>query len=146
MTEPEVFPGSIHVADAYQPMISYCLQALNSYTVDAGLYILSCLCSENFPIIMGLVRLDLNQPHQHKSLSEKDPSIPCSYEDLLQDLQIQMKRVPADDYPQVWLELAGKWLLTCPVDTRYYRIDEAGKELFCQILRSELLDRILDIN
>lgn len=146
MEEQEMTTGSVAIPEPYEPIISYCLQVLNSYPSAAALYILSCLCPGSFPVVMGLVRLDLNQSHQHQSLSEKEPSIPCSYEDLLQDLQIQMKRIPAEDYPPVWLQLAGQWLLTCPVDMRYYRVDDTGRELFCQSLRSELLDRILDIN
>jgi hypothetical protein len=119
---------------------------LNSYPAGVALYILNCLCPESFPIIMALVRLDLNQPHQHKPLSEKEPGIPCSHEDLLQDLRAVTRNIPTPDYAQFWLQLTGKWLLTCPVDANYYRVDDTGKELFCQILRTELLDRILDIS
>jgi hypothetical protein len=95
---------------------------------------------------MDLVRLDLNQPHQHKPLSEKEPILPCSYEDLLQDFQDQTRNIHAQDYGNFWLELTEKWLLACPVDTSYYGVDDTGKELFCQKLRSELLDRILNIS
>ena len=146
MRESDVPPTSIHVPGVYQPIISYCLQVLISYPADAALYILSCLCSESFPVIMGLVRFDLKQPHQHKPLSEQGPSFPCSYEDLLQDVQAVTRTIPAQDYDAFWLELTRKWLLACPVDPNYYRVDDTGKELFCQILRSELLDRILNIN
>ena len=136
----------IQSPSAYQAQVSYCLQVLNSYPAGAAIYILSCLCPESFTVIMSLVRLDLNQPHEHTPLSEQEPSLPCSYEDLLQELQAETSSIPAQDYAQFWLELTGKWLLACPVDPNYYRIDDTGKELFCQILRTELLDRILNIN
>lgn len=146
MNEQESTPSSTPIVGTYQPIISYCLQVLISYPAGAVLYILSCLCPEDFGVIMELVHLDLNQPHQHKPLSEKEPSIPCSYEDLLQDLKAQTRNIPAQDYGHFWLELTGKWLLVCLVDKNYYRLDDTGKELFCQKLRNELLDRILNIS
>jgi hypothetical protein len=130
----------------YQTQVSYCLQVLNSYPAGAAVYILSRLSPESFTVIMTLVHLDLNQPHQHTPASEQAPCLPCSVEDLLQDLQAVTGKIPTQDYDHFWLELTEKWLLTCPVDSSYYRVDDTGKELFCQILRSELLDRILDIN
>jgi hypothetical protein len=42
--------------------------------------------------------------------------------------------------------LTGRWLLSCPVDPTYYRVDETGKDWFCQKLRSELVERILKID
>lgn len=38
------------------------------------------------------------------------------------------------------------YTLTCPIDPDYYQEGETGEELYCQRLRSELIERILRID
>ncbi len=147
ISEHKATPGSIPTTGTFQHVISYCLQLLNSYPASTIIYILACLCPEDFALVLELVRLDLSQPHQHKQLSEKDIRLRSnSYEELLSHLRAYTSNVPAKDYPHLWLELTRSWLLTCPIDPDYYLDDETGKELFCQKLRNELIDRILKIS
>jgi hypothetical protein len=138
--------GSIPAAGTFQPIMSHCLQLLNPYSPGTVLYILDCLCPYEVAVL-DLVHLDLSQPHQHKRLSEKDVRLrPDSYEELLSHFRAYTRIVPAKDYLHFWLELTRSWLLTCPIDPDYYQDDETGKDLFCQKLRSELIDRILKIS
>jgi hypothetical protein len=133
------------VTVSIEDVISDCLKTLDSCSTGTAIYILSCLCPEDIAVL-ELVRLDLSQPHQHKPLAGRNirPE-PHSYEDLLSHLQARTSIVPAKDLPHLWIELTRNWLITCPVDPDYYRDDEAGKELFCQKLRNELVDRILNL-
>lgn len=133
-------------ASTFQHVTSYCLQVLNSYSVGTVLYILACLCPEDLAVL-DLGHLDLSQPHHHKPRPEKDVRLsPNSYQGLLSHLRTHTSIIPTRDYPQFWLELTRSWLLTCPIDPDYYRDDETGKDSFCQRLRNELIDRILNIN
>lgn len=145
--ESEVALDSIPTDFTFLPIISACLPLLHSYPAGTMLYILDCLCPEDFALVLDLVRLDLSQPHQHKRPPAQDVRHrPNSYEDLLSHLRAYTSNVPAKDYPHFWLELTRSWLLTCPIDPDYYQDDETGKELFCQKLRNELADRILNIS
>ena len=129
-----------------EDVISDCLKTLDSCSTGTAIYVLSCLCPEDIAVL-ELVRLDLSQPHQHKRLSEKDIRLRSnSYEDLLSHLRAYTRIVPTKDYPHFWLELTRNWLLTCPIDPDYCQDDETGKDLFCQKLRNELIDRILVIS
>ena len=146
ISEHEATPGSIPAAGAFQHVISHCLQVLNSCPAGTALYVLSSLCPADVAVL-DLLHLDLSQPHQHKRPREKDvhPTLNRD-ENLLSHLQAHTSIVSPQDYPCFWLELTRNWLITCPVDPDYYRDDEAGKELFCQKLRNELIDRILNIS
>jgi len=147
MSEHGATPDSIPVDSTFQFVLSGCLQRLNSYSTGTAIYILSCLCPEDFDVILNLVRLDLNGPHDHKHLLEQDVHIaPRSYENLLSNLRAQTSIVPPKEYSRFWLELTRHWLLTCPVDPVYDQYDESGKDIFCQRLRNELIDRILNIS
>lgn len=137
MTEKETAPD----------LISYCLQRLDTCSAGTALYILDCLCPDDFDLVLDLIRLDLSWPHQHKWILEKDIPLKCDpYEDLLALLRARTSIIPVKAYPHFWLELTKCWLLTCPVDPDYYQDDEAGKEMFCQKLRGELVERILRID
>jgi len=128
-------------------LISYCLQRLDGCSAGTAMYILSCLCPDDFDLVLALIRLDLSCPHQHKWLSEKNrPLKSNSCEDLLALLRIRTSNIPMKEYSHFWLELTKGWLLTCTVDLEYYRTDETGEDLFCQKLRSELVERILRID
>ena len=125
---------------------SYCLQLLNSCTAGTALYILNCLFPDDFDLVFDLLRFDLDFPHQHKWLSEKDMTPKSdSYKDVLAILQARTNLIPMKDYPHFWLDLTKSWLLSCPVDPEYYLAEEAGKDLYCQKLRGELVERILNI-
>jgi hypothetical protein len=65
---------------------------------------------------------------------------------MISHLRAYAKTPSPEVYRRVWLELAERWLLTCPMDEEYYKPDETGKDLFCQKLRNDLLDRILNIS
>ncbi len=98
-------------------------------------------------MILELLRFDLIQPHHHPS-----PSTKCLYVELhsntniISCLQEYARTLPAKEYSCLWLEVVKRWLLTCPIDEEYYMFDENGKDLFCHKLRSELIDRILNIS
>lgn len=110
------------------------------------LYILDCMCPRDFSIL-DFVYLDLDLPHHHRRLPRKDIRLkPKSYEDPLSHIRAYINMVPAQDYPRFWLELTRICFLTCPIDPDYYLEDETGKELFCQKMRSELIERILRID
>lgn len=144
--ESEVALDSIPTDFTFLPIISACLPLLHSYPAGTMLYILDYLCPEDFPIL-DFVHLDLSPPHHHRRLPRTWVRLkPKSYEGLLSHLRVRTCIIPAKDYPRFWLELTRSCLLTCPVDPDYYREDESGRELFCQKLRNELADRILNIS
>jgi hypothetical protein len=120
---------------------------LNHYPAGTLIYDLVCLCPDDFDVILDLVRLDLSQPHEHKAFQKSDIYLAsCAYGNLQAKLHAHISAVPPEGYSRFWLELTKRWLLTCPIDPGYYLEDETGKELYCQKLRSELLERILNIN
>jgi len=140
-------PNLIPTSERFEQVVSDCLELLNGYSAGTIMYILNCLCPDDFALIIELVRLDLSPAHQHKRLSEKDvPPRSDSYKELLSLLRAHTSKIPAKDYPHFWLELTRNWLLTCPIDPDYYREDETGKDLFCRRLRIELVERILNIS
>jgi hypothetical protein len=144
--DSEAALDSIPTAVTFQPIISSCLPLLHSCPAGTMLYILDCLCPEDFPIL-DFGQLDLSPPHHHRRLSTLEVRLrPKCYEGLLSHLRAQTSIIPAKDYPRFWLELTRSCLLTSPVDPDYYREDQSGKELFCQRLRSELIERILRID
>lgn len=120
---------------------------LNSCSTGTALYGLSCLCPDDFDVILDLVRLDLSQPHQHGLLAEQNTHLRYgSYEDLVVHLRAYMNTLPVRDQGAFWLELTRGWLLSCRMSPAYYRADETGTEIFCQKLRSDLVERILRID
>jgi hypothetical protein len=135
------------MTDTLQQVLSYCLQLLNHYPTSTLIYDLACLCPDDFDVILNLVRLDLSQPHEHKYFQESDIYLaPFAYEKLQSNLRAQICNFSPEEYSRFWLELTKRWLLTCPIDPEYYMEDETGKELYCQKLRSERVERILNIN
>lgn len=147
LSEHKSAPDSSSMADTLQQAVSDCLQLLNHYSVSTQIYDLVCLCPDDFDVILNLVRLDLNQPHEHKHFQESDIYLaPFAYEKLQSNLRAQISNFSPEEYSRFWLELTKRWLLTFRIDPGYYREDETGKELYCQKLRSELLERILNIN
>ena len=142
--ESETVPFSLSTAENFQSVISACLPMLHSYPVGTMLYILDCLCPRDFPIL-DFVDLELDRPHHHEPLPRNNARLQ-PYKDLLSQLRVYANTIPAEDYHRFWLELTRTCLLTCPVDPDYYQEDETGKELFCQRLRSELVERILRID
>ena len=144
--EYAVASDSICSADPFQHVISNCVQLLNRYRARHIIYVLTCLCPDEFAVVLDLVRLDLSQPHQHKPLPAKNIHIASdSCENLLSHLRARTNMVPRKDYGHFWLELTRHWLLTCPLDPDFDRNDAASEDLFCQKLRSELVERILNI-
>ena len=142
VTPPNSTPANIR-SDNF---ISECLQILDSTTTGTAIYILSSLCPEDFATILDLLRFDLGQPHRHPRLSETrvhDKS--STYTRVIKDLQAYANTLPQEVYRLMWLELAERWLLTCPMNPEFYLENETGKELFCQKLRNDLMDRILNI-
>lgn len=108
--------GSIPATGLFRDIISYCLQLLNTYRASTMIYILACLCPDDFAVL-ELVRFDLSEPHQHKQLPHKDIHHKFNtYADLLAHLRAYTSIVPKKDYPLFWLELTKSWLLTCPID------------------------------
>lgn len=145
INEHNATPSSILTTGTFQDGLSYCLQLLSFHPAGSVLYLLDCLCPSDL-VVLDLCRLDLDQAHQHKQFPEKNLHfVPNAHEELLADLRAYTRIVPAKEYGHFWLELTKSWLLTCPIDLEYYREDETGKELFCQKLRSELIDRILKL-
>lgn len=137
---------SISTTRVYQDMIAGCLPLLNSYSTATAIYLLICLCPEDFDVILNLVRLDLSQPFEYQPLLEKEAGRKLhAREDLLSLLQTQKSIVPIKDYCCFWLELTRGWLLSCPFDPDYFRDPETDENLFRQKLRSELVERILNI-
>ena len=138
-------PGSLEYGSAFENVISICLDRLNSCSAGNALYLLSCLCPEDFQVILDLVRLDLNQPHEQKYSKDiycrRDPR-----EDLLPHLHAYMNIIPAKDRGRLWLELTRRWLLSCPIPPTDDKAEESGKDLLCQKLQSELIERILRID
>lgn len=145
--QAKILHDSISIFNSGKSFVSECQRALNATTAGTAIYILSCLYPEDFSVILELLRFDLNQPHDHPLLSKK-----CSQADLrsntnvISSLQTYARVLPAKEYSCLWLEIVEHWLLTCPVDEEYYAPDETGKDLFCHKLRSDLLDRILNIS
>ena len=147
MIEAEADLDLISTADPSQHLIWHCLQQLNTCSAGTALYILDCLCPDDFALVLDLLRLDLSDPHQHKRLSKKDiPLESDPNEHLLALLRAGTGIVPAKDYPHFWLELTKRWLLTSPVDPKYDLAHEAGTDMLCQKLRAELVERILRID
>lgn len=143
--------ASIPPNSAIQHIIPRWLKVLNSYSTGTAMYILSCLCPEDFAVVLALVRLDLSQPHQHKYLPKKDVRLKSnSYEDSISHLRACVSLLPTRTYSHFWLELTRRWLLTCPVDTEDgkedCKPDENGNDMFCQKLRSQLIENILKID
>lgn len=135
------------MADTFQQTVSSCLQLLNQYPASTLIYDLACLCPDDFGVVLNLVRLDLGQPHEHKHFQESDIYLaPFAYEKLQCNLRAQISLVSPEEYSRFWLELTKRWLLTCPIDPEYYLEDEAGKDLYCQKLRNQLVERILNIS
>lgn len=131
----------------FQHVVSRCLELLRPYSPGTAIYALSCLCPKDFSVILELVRLNLSQTHHHKRLPENDIRLrPTSHGDLLSSLRAYTDTVPTEDYCHFWLELTRSWLLTCPLDSDYYQDDETSRDLYCQKLRNELVDRILNIS
>lgn len=98
-------------------------------------------------MILELVRLDLNQPHDHKRPPKNNVHIkPNSYKKLLSRFRVYANGVPASDYGHFWLELTGSWLLSCPIDPDYEQGGEADQDLFCRRLRTELVESIMRID
>lgn len=122
----------------------YFLHVLNHYPVSTGIYILACLCPYEIAVL-DILQFDMSQPHQHK-VRKNIPLRPNSYENLLLRLKFYSNLIPPIYYENFWLELTRCWFLTCPIDPDYYLEDENGKELYCQRLRNELIDRILNLN
>ena len=143
-SESGTIPFSLSTAENFQSVISACLPMLHSYPAGTMLYLLDCLCPRDFPIL-DFVELELDLPHHHKQLPRNTVRLQ-PYEDLLSRLRVYANTIPAEDYPRFWLELTGRCLLTSPVDPGYYQEDETGKELYCQRLRGELVERILRID
>jgi hypothetical protein len=147
LADYRMVPSSTCTTHTFEQLISDCLQLLNHHPAGTLMYDLACLCPDDIDVILNLVRLDLSQPHEHKPFQESDIDLaPSVYENLQADLRAQMSIVPPEEYSRFWLELTKRWLLTCPIDPEYYLEDETGKELYCQKLRSELVERILNIN
>ena len=146
MSEQETTASLIPTTCEFQPIISSCLSLLYSYPAGTLLYILDCLSPRNdFSTVMDLIQLDLSLPHHHPSAARKNNHVRPNPKDLLSCLQVYTSIVPAKDFPRFWLELTHWCLLTFPIDPNYYREDENGNELFCQKMRSELVERILNI-
>jgi hypothetical protein len=125
--------------------ISDCVELLNHYPASTLIYDLARLCPDDFDVILNLIRLDLSQPHEHKHLRKMDLCLASfTYEKLHAKLRAVIDVIPPEEYSHFWLELTKRWLLTCPLDSAYSP-DESGKDLFCQKLRSELVERILNI-
>jgi hypothetical protein len=140
-------PSSTCTTRKFEHLISDCLQLLNHYPAGTLIYDLACLCPEGFDVILNLDRLDLSQPHEHKRFQVSDIFLASfGYENLQPNLRAQISIVPPEEYSRFWLELTKRWLLTCPIDPEYYLEDETGKELYCQKLRSQLVERILHID
>lgn len=140
-------PVSMCAVVTFEDLISDCLDVLNSCSTGTALYLLSCLCPDDFDIILNLICLDLSQPHRHKDLPERNFYLhQNSCEDLLSHLWAPTTALSTEDCGRLWLELTRRWLLTCPVDPEYDQVDETGKDRFCQNLRSELVERILRID
>ena len=147
MSERGTTSGTIPTTSPSEDFISNCLQVLDSTTPGTVIYILTCLCPEDFAVILDLLHFDLSQPHHHKYLSEKRVHVASNtYAAVISNLQAYTNTLPRQVYCDLWLEVAQRWLLTCPIDPEYYLEDETGKELYCQRLRSELIERILNIN
>lgn len=117
---------------------------MKPYPASTVLYILACLCPHEVSVL-ELLRLDLNQTHQH-AVRKNIPLNLNLYENLLLFLKFYSNIIPSIDYENFWLELSRCWLLSCPIDPDYYQEDENGKEIYCKRLRNELIDWILNIN
>lgn len=130
----------------FHQVISSCLPLLHSCRAGSMLYMLDCLCPGDFSIT-DIAHIDLSKPHYHRQRSPAEFRLmPTSEEFLLVKIKIHVNSIRPTDYPDFWVELTRKSLLTCPVDPKYYQEDKQGKELFCQRLRSELIDRIFKID
>jgi hypothetical protein len=128
----------------YKYIISYILHVLNHYPVSTGIYILACLCPRE-TTVLDVQKFDMSQPHQHK-VRKNNPLRLNSYDNLLLLLKLYSNIIPSIAYENFWLDLSGCWLLSCPIDPYYYQEDENGKEIYCQRLRNELIDWILNLN
>ncbi|HLO33473.1 MAG TPA: hypothetical protein VK249_30275 [Anaerolineales bacterium] len=146
MNERETTIGSLPMTDAFQPFISSCLSMLHSYSAGTMLYILDGLCPDDFSTVLDLINLDLSLPHHHDRLPGRNVHIGSNSKDGLSYFRLYTSIVPAKDFPRFWLELTRSCLLTFPIDPDYYQEDESGNELFCQKMRSELIERILRID
>jgi hypothetical protein len=134
------------IMPVYQDVIRYCLEVLYPYPAGTAIYILACLCPDE-TAVLDILRLDLSQTHHHKQLPSENYSLKNrSSLDLFVHLKTYTHIVPTGVYRTFWLELVRSWLLTCPIDPELYREDNIGKELFCQALRCELIDRILKLD
>ena len=143
----ETAPGLLASNGRSESFISDCLQVLENTTPGTAIYILSCLCPESMDVILGLIRLDLSRPHRHPYPSKKPVNAwSGSYEEAISHLRNYGSLLPEKVYGRLWLEVAHHWLLTCPFDEKYYKSDEDGNDMFCQKLRSDLIDRILKID
>lgn len=142
-----ITPVPIRTFGTVDTAISDFLAILNSCSTGTALYVLSCLCPDDFDVILDLVRLDLSQPQQRSYLAKYEADLrhgPC--EDLVAYLRAYMNILPVRDQGPFWLELTRHWLLSCRMSPAYYRADETGTEIFCRKLRSELVERILRID
>jgi hypothetical protein len=134
------------IMPVYRDVIRYCLEVLYPYPAGTAIYILACLCPDE-TAVLDILRLDLSQTHHHKQLPSENYSLKNrSSLDLFVHLKTYTHIVPTGVYRTFWLELVRSWLLTCPIDPELYREDNIGKELFCQALRCELIDRILKLD
>lgn len=147
LMQAKAYRDSIFVFDSGRSFVSECLRALNASTAGTAIYILSCLYPEDFAIILELLRFDLSQPHHHPLLSKECLHFNLrSNANVISCLQKYARILPAKEYSRLWLEIVQHWLLTCPVDEEYYMPSETGKDLFCQKLRSDLIDSILNMS
>ena len=129
-----------------QSFTAECLQILDGATIGTAIYILSCLCPDDCSVILDLLRIDLHQPHQHAFPARKHlHGTSSSYTEVISQLRAYMNTLPAKARGDLWLGVAHRWLLTCPMDAAYYKPDESGMDLFCQKLRNDMLDSILNI-
>ena len=137
----------ISIFENGKSFVSECSRVLNTTTAGTAIYILSCSYPEDFTAILELLRFDLSQPHRHPVLSGKRLSIDLrSKANMISSLQEYARILPAKEYSRLWLEIVEHCLLTCPIDVEHYKPDENRKDVFCQKLRGDLLDSILNIS
>lgn len=147
VVEGETVLEVVSTAYPLDRMIADCLQHLHACSAGSAMYILDCLCPDDSSLVIDLLHLELDIPHEHRRFSEIEllrTSESC--ERVLLLLRTRTKTIPQEQYSQFWLELTKCWLLTCPIDPEHYLADDTGKELYCYKLRSELIERILNIS
>lgn len=146
MDRHDSLPSFVRTDDAFEDVISKSLQLLNSCSVGTDLYLLSCLCPDDFHVILSLLRLDLGQPSPPRYVPKGHARYQSSYKDLLSQLRAYASFLPGEDYSRYWLELTQRWLLSFPVDSIGYKSDEASRDWSRRKLRSELVEWILGID